>query len=149
MAFKKELLEQVNANLVELARELKTEISSVQEEMSLETKSSAGDKFETSREMMSQEKSRLEERLDSVYSKKRNVSEMMETAAPSFISQGALVGTENNLFLFGIALGKIDFKGKTIMAVSLNSPIGLAFRGKKLNEQVSFMNKQYTIKTIS
>jgi len=149
MSFKKELLEQINTNLLELEHEIKTEINSVQEEMSMETKSSAGDKFETSREMMSQEKNRLEERLGSVHTKKRSIREMMDTTTPSSINQGTLVTTEENLFLFGLSLGKIDFKGKTIMAVSLNSPIGKAFHGKKINEQVSFMNKQYTIQKLS
>ena len=149
MAFKQELLKEIYKDLEQQENALKIEIDSVREEMSQETKSSAGDKFETSREMMSQEKSRLEERLGSLQNKKRSISEAMETKVTSTINFGALVDCDEVLFLVGIALGKINFKGKSVMAVSLNSPIGKAFFQKKVNEVVSFMNTNYTINSIS
>lgn len=149
MCFKQELLKETYKNIEQQESSLKMEIESVREDMSQETKSSAGDKFETSREMMSQEKSRLQERLGNLQSRKRSIREALDTKSEESVSFGSLVDCDGTLFLIGISLGKIDFKGKSVMAVSLNSPIGKAFYQKKINEVVSFMSNNYTIKSIS
>lgn len=149
MSLKQDLLKAIFSEIEQQEKTLKAEIESVREEMSQETKSSAGDKFETSREMMSQEKSRLEDRLASLRNKKKSLIEAMEAKGANSINFGSLVDCGDNLFLIGISLGKIEFKGKSVMAVSLNSPIGKAFYQKKANDVVSFMSNNYTIKSIS
>ncbi len=149
MVLKTELLKYLSKLIAEQTQEVKEEIESIRSEMGNETKSSAGDKFETSREMMSQEKNRLEDRLSILMLQQMKLNEMMDLPISDLIDYGSLVQTNDQLFLFGLSLGKISFQSHTIMAVSLNSPVGKVFQGKKTNESISFMNKNYIIQTLS
>ena len=117
--------------------------------MAKETKSSAGDKFETSREMMNQERSRLQERLTHTKFQLKLLQEIETSRPSSEVQKGSLVVCEKLIFFFGLALGKIEWNGKSIMVLSLNSPIGKVFLGKKVNDHFSFMNKAYNITSIS
>ncbi|MFT5666209.1 MAG: transcription elongation GreA/GreB family factor [Vicingaceae bacterium] len=123
------------------------ELNSVNEEIGKETKSSAGDKFETSREMMNQEVSRLEERI--AYLKKQlNSLQQLSQRKSSSIQNGSLVNTNHGLFFFGIAFGKLESQGSTIMGLSLNSPLGKIMTDKKEGDSLTFMNRNYSIETI-
>jgi len=123
------------------------ELNSVNEEIGKETKSSAGDKFETSREMMNQEVSRLEERI--AYLKKQlNSLQQLSQRKSSSIENGSLVHTNHGLFFFGIAFGKLETQGSSIMGLSLNSPLGKIMTDKKEGDSLTFMNRNYSIKTI-
>jgi|TARA_B110000090_G_C13175819_1_gene367260 transcription elongation GreA/GreB family factor len=123
------------------------ELNSVNEEIGKETKSSAGDKFETSREMMNQEVSRLEERI--AYLKKQlNSLQQLSQRKSSSIENGSLVNTNHGVFFFGIAFGKLESQGSTIMGLSLNSPLGKIMTDKKEGDSLTFMNRNYSIETI-
>jgi transcription elongation GreA/GreB family factor len=123
------------------------ELNSVNEEIGKETKSSAGDKFETSREMMNQEISRLEERI--AYLKKQlNSLQQLSQRKSSSIENGSLVNTNHCVFFFGIAFGKLESQGSTIMGLSLNSPLGKIMTDKKEGDSLTFMNRNYSIETI-
>ena len=123
------------------------ELNSVNEEIGKETKSSAGDKFETSREMMNQEVSRLEERI--AYLKKQlNSLQQLSQRKSSSIENGSLVDTNHGLFFFGIAFGKLETQGSSIMGLSLNSPLGKIMTDKKEGDSLTFMNRNYSIETI-
>lgn len=146
---KKELLQFILNDLHSQKQEVEGEIESLLEEIGKETKSSAGDKFETAREMMNQERNRLEESLHYLTTQSISV-EAMQTAKPTkTVGLGSLVETDNHIFLFGVALGKIQFQGEEIFLLSLNSPIGKAFLGKEKDTQLSFKTTNYSIKNIS
>ncbi len=145
---KKELLAFVLNDLLFQKREVEGEIESLLEEIGKETKSSAGDKFETAREMMNQERNRLEERLHHLATQSVYVKDM-QTAVPSkTVGVGSLVETEHNIFLFGVALGKIIFQEQEIFLLSLSSPIGKVFMGKEKGAKLNFMAKNYSIKSV-
>lgn len=123
------------------------ELNSTNEEIGKETKSSAGDKFETSREMMNQEVSRIEERI--AYLKRQlNSLNQISTNTVDAITNGSLVLTNHGLFFFGIAFGKLDIENSPLLGLSLNSPLGQLMKDKKQGEYLTFMNRNYTIKSI-
>jgi len=142
---KAELLEGVSKYINDQLSELKQEVVSIQEEMGKETKSSAGDKFETAREMMNQERGRLEERIALLMDNLRAIEAMKDLGELSKIGFGALVKTDVALFLMGAALGKVEVRRQPIFILSLNSPIGKAFEGKEAGMELQFMNKSYNI----
>lgn len=123
------------------------ELNSTNEEIGKETKSSAGDKFETSREMMNQEVSRIEERI-AYLKKQRNALNQISLNPVNAITNGSLVLTNHGLFFFGIAFGKLDLDSGSLMGLSLNSPLGKLMKDKKSGDELSFMNRNYNIENV-
>jgi len=154
---KEQILAQLDEQFQQQLVEIETEIESMNVDMSNETKSSAGDKFETSREMINQELDRLENSLSKISRQQRSLLEMKEISTPATIDFGSYVTTNKGNFLFGLAVGKTlttsspkTNKQKIICYVlSLNSPIGKAFYGSTLDDQISFMGNTYIIQSIS
>ncbi len=123
------------------------ELHSVNEEIGKETKSSAGDKFETSREMMNQEVGRIEERI--AYLKKQtNYLNQIPLSTVDSIQSGSLVLTNHGLFFFGIAFGKLDIDKEILMGLSLNSPLGKLMANKKNGDKLTFMSRNYDIQNV-
>ncbi|MFC6268861.1 GreA/GreB family elongation factor [Frigoriflavimonas asaccharolytica] len=98
-----------------------------------ETKSSMGDKYETTREMVQQEINNLQVQLNENLRAKtvlKNVSTDLQTK----VKLGSLVETENGFFYIAISLGDILFNGKKIYLISEESPLAKAMIGFKSGE---------------
>jgi hypothetical protein len=63
----------------------------------------------------------------------------------STIQSGSLIETDSGWFLFSVGLGKIEFDGITVFAISGASPIGQALAGAEKGSAVSFQNRSYNI----
>lgn len=113
-----------------------------------DSKSSAGDKYETSREMIQQEVVRNEllladARQMEVVLSKINIDQTYET-----IQNGSLAITNNGSFFFSIAGGKFQVDKKDYFIISINSPLGQLFKDKKAGEAIVFNGKKYSIKEV-
>lgn len=127
----------------------KQAINDAQQAASEETKSSAGDKFETSREMIQQETDRNQAQLNEankllVALNQINVNAVTEIAGP-----GSLVITNNGRFYIAISAGVLTLNGDTYFAVSPASPVGLSLKGQKTGDQFSLNGRQYLIESIA
>lgn len=125
--------------------DLEVELDSIDDEIAKETKSSAGDKFETSREMMSQARARVEEQVSKIGNQIRTLKEIIPNSNTGIIAHGSIVETDKGIFFFGVALEKMIFENKTIYNLSMNSPIGQVFNGKSIDEAINFRNTAYHI----
>jgi transcription elongation GreA/GreB family factor len=127
---------------------IQAEITRVQASANEETKSSAGDKYETGRAMAQNEierntLQRLEaERLQSVLTN-INQSNSFSVGAP-----GALVTTSKGVFYIAISLGAVPLQGKTYFIVSADSPIGKLLIGKKVGDLITWNGNQHEIKKV-
>ena len=148
MISKPSILFAVRERLEHQISQLSMEIASIAIEMSNESKSSAGDKFETAREMMKQSSDRLTNHLYTLNSQLNAVLEMSNSKSSSLVKFGSLVETNHGWFLFGVSLGKIIVEQNSIFLLSLNSPIGKTFLNRKGGDSFSFMDKSYSIKSI-
>jgi len=114
-----------------------------------ETKSSAGDKYETGREMIQQETNRNMAQLTEANKLKVALTQISAEAPPGpFIQPGSLVITNNGCFYIAISAGALNYKDETYFAVSIASPIGMQLKGKKANESFSLNNKVYHIQYV-
>lgn len=113
-----------------------------------ETKSSAGDKFETSREMMNQEKSKIADQLQKQNLFKTQLNAIRQQAL-NVVEFGAFVCTNHTNFFITAALGKIEMKDITFFAISVEAPLFKAMQGKKVGEEFAFRNNVYQIKSIT
>ena len=101
-----------------------------------ETKSSMGDKFETSREMVQQEintlQIQLNENLQALNSLKKINTNLHQT-----IGLGSLLETDKGFFYIAVSLGEINFNESKIFVISTESPLGKILLGKKKGEEIT------------
>lgn len=103
-----------------------------------DTKSSAGDKYETGREMMQKE---MDKNLSLIQHYKNQFNQIKMGSVHLIISsQGA--------FIVCVGLGKINFQGKDYFAISWDSPVGQQLKGKKVGESYSINGRNFTIESI-
>ncbi|MEO0468977.1 MAG: 3-oxoacyl-ACP synthase [Bacteroidota bacterium] len=129
--------------------QLKADISDAQKAASEDTKSSAGDKFETSREMIKQSINQLNQQL----SQNHKLLTMLEKIKPETPSEtigfGSLVQTNEGWYYFSVSLGKLQWEGEKCFALSMASPLGKALCGKVAGETITFMKRTIRIHGVS
>jgi len=128
-----------------LAEERKNIIESILEE----EKNSAGDKYETSRETMTQDLNSLEKQikqsgldLEELY----RLQTIKDT--PPTVQEGALVQLGSEWFLLAVSVGQVKVGDKSVFLLSKNSPLGELLVGKKKGEVVQFRGKPQSITEI-
>lgn len=134
-------LEKNKANLVQ-------QIQSLQDDLGNETKSSMGDKYETSRAQLHLEIDQLRQRLYSVQNQLDIFNGIDFNKIYTQVEDGAWVETTNGYFLLGIGLGEIKTEEFVFFSISLQSPIGKEMKGKGENEIFSFREKNIQIEKI-
>lgn len=112
-----------------------------------ETKSSMGDKYETSREMVQQEINNLQVQLNENL-KALNSLKLINTNQHSVIGLGSLVETEKGFFYIAVSMGEIRFQEKKIFVISTESPLAKLLFGKKKGNEISLNNSKQTIQNI-
>lgn len=117
------------------------------ESMLNETKSSAGDKFETSRAMLQAE----QDRMKAVIIKSKALEQQLKNIdlnVSENIQAGSLVFTSGLDYYISIGLGKMRLEKETYYTISSISPIGQLLIGKRAGEEVSFNGKTFTIERV-
>jgi hypothetical protein len=120
-------------------------IQSAQNAANQESKSSAGDKYETGRAMAQNDIGMHQVQLAAVqrdldYFKNLNFFQNFE-----MIKAGALVETSIGYIFISVSLGKLVFENHNIMAISKDAPLGLALLSKKTGERIQFNHLQIQI----
>ncbi len=119
------------------------------ENLHIESKSTAGDKHNTSRAMMHIEIDKLSQQLSKLIQINKLIQSVKPEKCNDKIQPGSLVET-NFGYLYIIApLGNISFKGKKIMVISLASPIGKALQDKTQGEFITLYGNRWEIKKIT
>ena len=109
-----------------------------------ETKSSMGDKFETTREMVQQEINNLQIQLNE-NANARNSLKLINVKPHQMVGLGSLVQTDKGLFYIAVSLGEIIFDKKKIFVISTESPLAKELFGKKKNDEISLNNSKQMI----
>lgn len=127
---------------IEAAREA---IRVAQESANDETKSSAGDKYETGRAMMQLEIEKNATQLEEALKQKKILDSINIELQPVKIQNGSLVFTDQGNFFLGISVGLVVIEDKSFAVVSAQSPIGSRLIGLKSGDSFSFGNKTYKV----
>ena len=104
-----------------------------------ETKSSMGDKYETTREMVQQEINNLQVQLNENIKAKNSLKLIPLSAAKSVVF-GSLVESSKGLFYISVSLGTIEIDKQKIFLISPESPLSKAMNGKLNGEEFSLNN---------
>lgn len=118
---------------------------SAQQAANTETKSSAGDKYETGRAMMHLEKERLAGQMNEV-SKLRKPLEMINPEKLlSEIGLGSIVYTDQRNYFISVSLGEMAVENEVFYCVSPVTPIARSMMNKKTGDQISFANQTFKV----
>lgn len=119
-----------------------------QESANSESKSSAGDKYETGRAMAQLERDRHAQLLADAQRMMQDLTQI-DLAPALVVRAGSLVKTARGTFFISISAGRISLDGSEYMAVSAASPIGVALRGKRVGDTAVFNTIRYVIEAVS
>lgn len=128
--------------------ELKTILQEAQDAANNETKSSAGDKHETSRAMAQLETEKLTTQLSDALNLKETLSKINTKETTNQIVLGSVVFTNNRNFYVSVSLGKLEIEQEQFFAISPQSPIGKLLLTKKEKDFFSLNGINYLIERI-
>ena len=145
---KKDLYQQCLAFVEARIRPAEQAIISAREAAADDTKSSAGDKYETTREMMQQEISRNQMQLMEARKLKHALSQISPDKQHDTVSNGSIVITDQGNFYLAISAGQLKRDTETYFAVSPYSPIGKKLLGLKVGDSFEFNGKGYVVREL-
>jgi len=145
---KKAVVEQLRLILESRKDGLETALAATKESRDNDTKSSAGDKFETGRAMMQQEMDKLEQQRLNLLQQYHQLQNIDTVSRHTQIGLGSLVRTDKGLYFLAIAYGKLDFEAETIFVISTASPFAQWLLAKKEGESFSYQQQQSRILNI-
>jgi transcription elongation GreA/GreB family factor len=120
-------------------------IQEIQEALTYETKSSAGDKHETGRAMLQLEREKAGNQLAEIQKLQETLSKINITKANEKIGLGSVVFTSNSNYFLAISVGELTFENQKFYAISQNTPIGQLLISKKAGDTVSFRDLTFKI----
>jgi hypothetical protein len=123
-------------------------IKAAQQASNEDTKSSAGDKYETSREMMQQDTNRNLAQLNEASKLMVALNRININSKTSKADTGSLVITANSKFFLAISAGTLIVDNEPYVAVSPASPIGLKLKGQKAGDEFTLNGKTYLIEAV-
>ena len=116
-------------------------MQAAQESANSDTKSSAGDKYETGREMATQERDRNAGQLHQARHLAAELARISPDAPCDAVRPGALIQTSLGWFYVAISAGKLMVDGQEYFAVSGAAPVAVALKGKRVGEEAVFNGK--------
>lgn len=127
---------------------IQNQIEEIQESLTSETKSSAGDKHETGRAMLQLEREKAGQQLAEVEKLKEALSKIDVLKFSETIGLGSLVFTSKSNYFIAISAGQLKVNSQLFFAISPNTPIGLLLMGKKVGDEIGFRDNQFIIETV-
>ena len=123
---------------------LEKRLQGVQNSLTSESKSTAGDKHETGRAMLQLEREKLGSQLKELENQE-NLLHKIQLKEDIQICLGSCILTDNLNYYLSISIGEIKLAKESFYAISAQSPIGQLLIGKKTGDQISFNGKTSTI----
>ncbi len=137
-------LEMVNQRIEMIAHAMENARQAANEE----EKSSAGDKYETTRSMMHLDMERYSGQMAEAVKVKQELAQIEVGKLYQAVQPGSLVRTSQGNYFLAVSAGKIQLDQADYFAVSAASPIGSKLKGLKAGEAFLFNNKQLKIKEV-
>lgn len=118
-----------------------------------ETKSSAGDKYETGLSMLQLDMEKQAGQLDEAIRTRSSLEQVkildeMSAGGNGVVKPGSAVETTNGNFYIAISAGQLKVDDQVYFAVSPATPIGSKLMGLKAGESFSFNGKNFTVMRI-
>lgn len=145
---KSQLYQEIYHRVEQNIQEAQLAYAQAKESRDSDTKSSAGDKYETGREMMQREMDKCSALVDQNKQSLQIIQYMSIHRTYESVDKGALIITDKGIYYLLVGLGKISLDQKDYFAISTESPIGSLFLGKKIGEYILLRDQKITIQGI-
>ena len=121
---------------------------SAQEAANEETKSSAGDKYNTNRSLMQLEWDKYANQLEEAQKLSKTMALIDASRINKEVELGSLVQTNTGIYFMSVSLGKVIINDKEVYAISMASPIGQRLKGQIENDEINFNGRKIRIEKI-
>ena len=129
---------------------LQAEIEQLRSDIASDSKSTAGDKHETSRAMAQLEMEKLGHQILDYQKQLQWIKQLQETAHinTGTIGIGSLIQLTNGWYFLGPGIGKVGFQDQSVFCISVHSPLGLQLINKTTGQEVSLPNLNLKITSV-
>ena len=146
-AFKEQLLQACKKIIQERIENANHAMNAAQEAANGEDKSSAGDKYETSRAMGHRDRDMYARQLVEAKNEWQKLDKI-NLEPSSLIQAGSLIEVNEILYFIASGIGKLEINGQVVMVISKESPIANLMVNKKINDNFSFNGKLLKITSL-
>ena len=148
LAIKENLFIKCTEILNNKVEELKAEVTQLRTSIANDSKSSMGDKYETSREMMQQEINRLEQQISINSQQLFKLKSVQVHQDSETVMKGSLIETNLGNFLIAASFGELTLDNFSCFVISEAAPIAQFLLGNKVKYQFIINKKQVSILNI-
>lgn len=142
---KETLLDEVEGLIYQKIAVFQKMMDDAQESANNETKSSAGDKFETGRAMMHLERDKNAKQLSEARKLELFLSQIKADKMFDRVAFGSVVQTDFGNYFISIAAGRIVVDEKKYFAISPQAPLAKELMQKEKGDTISFNDKPIKI----
>ncbi len=132
-------------------RSLQHELDQLRTDIASDSKSTAGDKHETSRAMAQLEMEKLGKQLSDYQQQLQWVRQLQlqEYNSSETVTVGSLIQLSNGWYFLGPGIGKINYPENSVFCISTQSPIGQQLLNKKIGQEIILPNLNLKIVSIT
>ena len=123
-------------------------MQAAQESANSESKSSAGDKYETSRAMGHLDREMHARMYQQAQQERQIVKRLDDTIIYKKGALGAFIKTSMGDFFLSVSIGQVEIDGNKVMIISPQSPIGALLVGKIVGDSFSFRGQEAVIEMV-
>lgn len=145
MSIKEELYNKCDTALEARLSVISKTISDLETSLQSETKSSAGDKYETGRAMVHIEREKAGRQLAELQKSKTLLQRIDYSSKHHNVTLGSIVYTSQDNYFISISEGELDVDNTTFYAISPQSPIAKLLLGKTKGDAISFRSSTFVI----
>lgn len=142
---KERILARIRGILLEKQQQLQVVLDDLNDGIANDTKSSAGDKYETARSMSQQEIDKVSVQLQEIGRQLALLPGLESVVWNGTIRNGSLVETDGGNFFVGVPAGQVEVEGETVFCLGAAAPIAQVFMGKTAGESCVMNGKKYVI----
>lgn len=148
VAFKKRLRQQCILIIDQRIAAAARAIADAQDAANAEEKSSAGDKYETSRAMSHLQKDMYARQLQANRKELAVLVGIDCTSLYTTVTAGCYIQCKECAFFLAAGLGKLAFEGKTVYLLSPDAPLAKIIFGKAAGQTILFAKTEMVIETV-
>jgi len=145
IAIKQSLIEQCEEFVQEKIDVSEKLMNEAQDSANNETKSSAGDKFETGRAMMHAERDKSAQQLSEAMKIKMQLDQLKRAESSETIAFGSVVMTSYGNYFISISAGRIIVDEEKYFAISPQAPLAKYLQHKKVGNVIDFNDQNIKI----
>ena len=112
---KSEFLSFLNEKIEYKTRKANEYLESIQQSIRSETKSTAGDKHDTTRELMQQERNKAAQNVSHQLLAQKTIMELRKSKSSKQIGFGSLIQTNRSWIYIGLSIGKVVYKDQDVL----------------------------------